>query len=213
MFPPLQGIGQGLVQIAFALILVQVAVLFQPGLPLLGRIAPVGIDISARVARANDSIEVLAVVHAGGIGHDSADKLMPLFDDHLEFVAIVAHALLFGPGRIQVFLVPLGWFRVARHRVLFELFLIISGEVLTRCRYQSIVNDLATQCDEIRLEELRKLIALPVQQLVLHLLIGQVEQALKYQNAHHGLGGKRWPATLWTHRARNNSVNLRRQSH
>ena len=55
------------------------------------------------------------------------------------------------------------------------------------------------------------LVAHPVQQLVLHLLIRQVVQPLQHQNAHHGLCGERWPAAVRTHQSRCHSVHLRRQ--
>lgn len=52
-----------------------------------------------------------------------------------------------------------------------------------------------------------------VQQLVFHLFVRQVVQTLQDQYAYHGLGGKRWSASLWANRSRRNAINFCRQSH
>ena len=244
---PLLGFGQRLVPLAFALNPVPVAVRFQPGFPFLGRIAPIGEDIPTRVGRVHDRLEVPAVVGAGRVGHNLADKLVLLVDVHRELVAMVTLAMLLGPGGIQILLAALGRRPVSGQGVLFDLFLVIPGEVLPGRGHQRGVDDLATPCDKALLEQLRgntiedglgagfadsvlegphcrpirnvgglgqtaeALVAHPVQQLVFHLLVGQVVQALQDQNAHHGFGGKRRPATLETERARGNVINFRRQ--
>lgn len=244
---PLLGIRQRLVPMAFALNPVPVAVRFQPGFALLGRIAPIGIDIPAGVGRVHDRLEVLAVVCAGGVGHDLADELVPLVDIHRELVAMVAHAMFLGPGRIQVLLAPLGRLPVGGHGVFFDLFLLIPGEVLPGCRHQRGIDDLPSTRDEALPEQLHgdaledspgagfadpvlehpdcrpvgnvggqsqtaeALVAHPVQQLVFHLFVGQVVEALENQNAYHRFSGKRRSATLWATRAWGNSVDFRRQ--
>ena len=53
--PPLLAFGQRLVALSFALDLIPKAVRLQPGRPLLGRIAAIGIDVAARVARVEDA--------------------------------------------------------------------------------------------------------------------------------------------------------------
>ena len=249
MVPSLLSVGQRLVPMALALNPVPVAIRFQPSLSLFGRIAPVGIDISAGVGRVHDRVKVLAVMRAGRVGDDLADELVRLVDVHRELVAMVALAMLLGPGRIQILLAPLGRRPVGGHHVRFELFLVILGEVLPGRGYQRGVNDLATSGDETLLEQLcgdaiedglgagfanpvlkrphcgpvrnvgglgqptEALVAHPVQQLVLHLLVRQVVQALQDQNAYHGFSGERWPATLEADRARSNVVDVCRQSH
>jgi len=76
----LLALGQRLVALALALDLVPKAVLLQPGFALLRRVAPIGIDITARVARVEDVVKVLAVVRGGGVGLDPADDLVLLVD-------------------------------------------------------------------------------------------------------------------------------------
>jgi len=55
------------------------------------------------------------------------------------------------------------------------------------------------------------LVAHPVEQLVLHLFVGQVVQALQHQDPHHRLGRVRRTSALRTHRARRNLSHLGRQ--
>lgn len=55
------------------------------------------------------------------------------------------------------------------------------------------------------------LVAHPIEQLVLHLFVRQVVQALQHQDPHHGLG-RIWRApTLCTYRARRHTIYLGRQ--
>ena len=51
--------------------------------------------------------------------------------------------MLLRPGRIQIFLTAFRWAPVGRHSVFFDLFLVISGEMLLGCRYQRGINDMA----------------------------------------------------------------------
>ena len=90
-----------------ALDLVPKAVLLQPSFALLRRVAPIGIDITARVARVEDVVKVLAVVHGGGVGLDPADDLVLLVDIDRQLVAEVALAVPLRPGRVGVLLAPL----------------------------------------------------------------------------------------------------------
>ena len=110
---PLLAVGQGLVARALPPNLVAKAILFQPGFTPLGRIAPVGIDIPARIDRVEDLVEVLAVVHAGRVGHDLADELVPPVDVDRELVAEVALPVLLGPGRVNSFCRRLAGFQSA----------------------------------------------------------------------------------------------------
>lgn len=244
---PLLCLGQRLVPMAFALNPVPVAVGLQPGLPILGRIAPVGIDIPAGVGRVDHRNEIPAVVRAGRIGNDLTDELVRLVGVHRELVAMMALAVLLGPDRIQILLAPLGRFPVGRHGILVEFRFVVLAEVLPGRRYQDGINDLATARNQALLEQLRgdaiedgpgacfadsvlkrphsgpvrnvcglgqpteALVAHPVHQLVFHLFVRQVVQALEHQNAHHGLGGKRRPPTLKTGRTRGNAIGFFRQ--
>ena len=73
---PLLALRQGLVPVALPLDLVPEAVLLQPGFTFRRRIAPVGIDVAARVGGVEDLVEVLAVMRAGRVGLDLADELV-----------------------------------------------------------------------------------------------------------------------------------------
>jgi hypothetical protein len=55
------------------------------------------------------------------------------------------------------------------------------------------------------------LVAHPVEQRVLHLLVGQVVQTLEHQDPHHGFGRVRRTPALRAHRARRNLIHLGRQ--
>ena len=55
------------------------------------------------------------------------------------------------------------------------------------------------------------LVAHPVEQLVLHLLVGQVVQTLEHQDPHHRLGRVRRTPALRAYRARRNLIHLGRQ--
>lgn len=83
---------QRLVPIALALNPVPVAVLLGPGFPFLGRVTPLGIGIPTRVGRIEDSLEVLAVVGAGRIGHDLAEELVLPVDVHRQLIDDLAAA-------------------------------------------------------------------------------------------------------------------------
>ena len=52
------------------------------------------------------------------------------------------------------------------------------------------------------------LIAAPIEHLILHLLIGQVVQALEHQYPHHGFRGVGWVAALRTDRPRCEPIHL-----
>ncbi|KAF4531016.1 hypothetical protein B566_EDAN019007 [Ephemera danica] len=151
---PLLGFGQGLVPMAFALNPVPIAVFFQPGFALFGGIAAIGKNVPVGVGRVHERREVLAVMGAGRVGDDLADELVPLVYVHRELVAMVALAMLLGPGGVSVFLTPLGRLPLGGRGVLFELFFVILSEVLPGGRYQRGVNDLAAPCDEALLEQL-----------------------------------------------------------
>src|SRR5690606_3075558 len=94
---PLLALGQRLVALAFPLDLIPEALLFEPGFTRLGRVAPVGIDIPARVGGIEDVVEVLAVVRTCRVGLDSANDLVFLVDVDRELVAEVTLAVLLRP--------------------------------------------------------------------------------------------------------------------
>src|SRR5574340_912982 len=150
---PLLALGQRLVALALPLDPVAEAVLLQPGLTPLGRVAPVGIDVPTRVARIEDVVEVLAVVRARRVGLDPADDLVLLVDVDRELVAEVALPVLLRPGRVDVLLAPLRRLPVGRHRTLLDQFLLASTVVLLGCGYQGGVDDLTAARDETLLEQ------------------------------------------------------------
>ena len=163
---PLLAFGQRLVALALPLDLVSEAVLSQPGGTSLRRVALVGIDSAARVARVEDVVKVLAVVRAGGVGLDLADDLVLLVDVDRELVAELALVVLLGLGGGGVLLAPLRRLPVEGHAV--EL-------------------------------------------MVLHLLIGQVVQALQHEGTHHRLYRVRRTPALRADRARHDAINLSRE--
>ena len=132
---PLLAVGQRLVAQALALDLVTEAVLLQPHFTTLGWIAPVGIDVPARVVGIQNAIEVLTVVRAGGVGLDLADELVLLVDVDRQLIAEVALAVLLRPGCVDVFLTPLGRLPVRRQRALVEQLLLAPAVVLFRRRH------------------------------------------------------------------------------
>lgn len=161
---PLLAFGQRLVALALRLDLVSEAVIFQPGVTSLRRVALVGIDSAARVARVEDVVKVLAVVRAGGL--DLADDLVLLVDVDRELVAEVALVVLLGPRGGGVLLAPIRRLSVGGHAV--EL-------------------------------------------MVLHLLNGQVVQALQHEDTHHRLDRVRRTPALRADRARRDAINLSRE--
>ena len=72
--------------------------------PLLARIAPVGINVAARVAGVEQRLEVPAVVGAGRVGLQTPDELVLAIDTEQALVAVVALAMFLGPGGVEVFL-------------------------------------------------------------------------------------------------------------
>src|SRR5690606_1528027 len=244
---PLLALGQRLVALAFPLDLIPEALLFEPGFTRLGRVAPVGIDIPARVGGIEDVVEVLAVVRTCRVGLDSANDLVFLVDVDRELVAEVTLAVLLRPGRVDVLLAPLRRLPDGGHRTLLDQRLLASAVVLLGGGYQGGVDDLTATRDETLPEQLRRdtvkerlrarftdpvlegpyrgavrdvgrvrqsaeaLVAHPVEQLVLHLLVGQVVQTLQHQDPHHRLGRVRRTPALRAHRARRNLIHLGRQ--
>jgi hypothetical protein len=62
--------------VAFALNMVAVAVLFQPGFPLGRWVTAIGIDVLTGVVPIKNSLEVLAVMHFGGVTLKTPDHLV-----------------------------------------------------------------------------------------------------------------------------------------
>ena len=111
-------------------------------------VALVGIDITAGVVLVQDFIEVPAVVLAGGAGEDFADELVLHIHVDAELVAVVALAVLFGLGGVQVFLPALGLAPVLGGLALRQLFFLFLGEVLDGSGHQGGVDDLPAACNE-----------------------------------------------------------------
>ena len=242
--PPLLAFGQRLVALSLALDLIPKAVRLQPGRPLLGRIAAIGIDVAARVARVEDVVEVLAVVRAGRVGLERADEFVLLVDVDRQLVAEVALAVFLRPGGVGVLLPALGRLPVGRHRALVDQRLLPSAVVLLGGRHQGGVDDLPATRDEAPFEQLRRdaleerlrakltdpvlegphrgavrnigcvrepaeaFVAHAVEQLVLHLLVRQVVQALEHQDPNHRLRRVRRTAALRADRARCDPIDL-----
>ncbi len=151
---PLLSLGQWLVSMPFALDPVPITIRLQPGFPLPGGIAPVGVNIPAGVGRVHDGLDMLAVVDAGRISDDVADELVLLVHAHRELVAVVALAMFLRPRGIQVFLPPFGRLPVSWYGLLSELLLVILCEVLFRGWHQGGVDDLSSSRDEASPQEL-----------------------------------------------------------
>ena len=111
----LLALGQRLVAFALSLDLVAVLVRLQPVFALFGRIAPVGIHVTARVARVEHVVEMLTVVRAGRIGLDPADDLVLLVDVDRQLVTEVTLAVLLDPGSAHALVAP--FFRAPRGRL------------------------------------------------------------------------------------------------
>ena len=73
---PFLAFGQRFTPMAFALDLVAVALCFEPLFSLLGRVAPVSVDVHAGVVRIEYRFKVFAVVRAGRARHDAPDHFV-----------------------------------------------------------------------------------------------------------------------------------------
>ena len=144
VIPSLLAFGQRLVLLTFPLDLGSIAVVLQPSLPLFGGIAPIGINILARVEWIKDSLKVAAVSGAGGIRHDLADELMFLVDVDRELIAKGALAMFLGPGHVRVLLPPLVRLPISRRRALIDNRSLLSTAVLPRGRNQGGINHLTS---------------------------------------------------------------------
>ena len=144
---PLLAVGQRLVPVALALDLVPETVFLQPGFALGRRIAPVGIDVPARVGGVEHVVEVLAVVRARRVGLDLADDLVFCVDVDGELVAEVALAVLLGPGGVEVLLAPLRGLPAGRHGTLLDQGFLAAAVVLLGRRHQGRVDDLGADAE------------------------------------------------------------------
>ncbi len=151
---PLLAFGQRLIPVPLALDVVAVSSGFQLGLPLRTGVALVGEHVPVGVGRVEHRVEMPAVVCRGGIGFKLADHLVALVHVDGQLVAVMALAMLPGPGRIQVLLPPLGWLPVRRHGFLLDLFLVFLREMLLRRRHQGRVDDLVTTGNVALLQQL-----------------------------------------------------------
>ena len=84
---PLLAFGSLTVALPLALDITAKAVLLQPGRPLLGPIAAIGINVAAGVARVGDVVEMPTVLRAGRVGLSLADELVFLVDVYRQAVA------------------------------------------------------------------------------------------------------------------------------
>ena len=202
---PLLAFGQRLVTLALPLDLVAEALLFEPGFTPLRRVAPVGIDVPTRVARIEDIVKVLAVVRTRRVSLDSANDLVLLVDVDRELVAKVALAVLLRPGGVDDL-------ATARDETLLEQLRRDAVKERLRPGFTNPVLEgphggAIRDASRIR-QSAEALVAHAVEQLILHLLIGQVVQTLQHQDPHHRLGRVRRTTALRTHRARCHLIHL-----
>ena len=173
----LLALGQRLVTLALSLDLIAEALLFEPGFTPLRRVAPVGIDIPTRVARIEDVVEVLAVVCTRRVSLDSANDLVFLVDVDRELVAEVALAVLFRPGGVDDL-------TAARDETLPEQLRRDTVKKRLGARFTNPVLEgphrgAVRDPGRVR-QSAEALVAHAVEQLILHLLIGQVVQTLEH---------------------------------
>ncbi len=191
---PLLAVGQRLVALTLALDLVAKAVLLQPRFTILGRIAPVGIDVAAGVVGIQDLVEVLAVVRAGLVSLDLADELVLFVHVDRELVAEVALAVLLRPGGVddltaacdEALLEQLGGDAVEQG------FRSAFADAVLEGPHRGAVRNVAGVG-----QPEKALVAHAVEQLVLHLLVRKVVESLQNQDAHHRLRRVRRAPTLW----------------
>lgn len=105
-------------------------------------IAFVGIDVGAGVALIEHVIKVRAVMLAGCARFDLADELVAHIHADAQLVVVVALAVLFGMGGVQVLLSALGRAPVLRDPARIELGPLVLGEVLNGRADQGGVDDL-----------------------------------------------------------------------
>ena len=117
-------------------------------------VAPVGIDVAARVVLVEHFIKVRAVVLAGRAGGDLADELVAGVHADAQLVAVVALAVFLGMGGIQVFLPAFGLVPVGGDIALLKLGLVFVGEVLDVSGYQGGVDDLPAPGQVAALQQL-----------------------------------------------------------
>ena len=111
--------------------------------PLLAGVASIRIHFRTGIPVIQYNFKVPAVMDRGRVGHQPADQFVFAIWADRELEAIGAFAMLLRPGRIQIFLTAFRWAPAGRHGVFFDLFLVISGEMLPGCRHQRGINDLA----------------------------------------------------------------------
>lgn len=112
----LLGLGDRLVLAALALNLHPPALLAQPRFTLAIDIALVGQDVPICVGRVEHVLEMRGVVFAGRAHFDLAYQLVALVGVGRDLVAEIGFAVLLRPARVRIFLAPLGWLPVGRHR-------------------------------------------------------------------------------------------------
>ena len=151
LFLPLR---QGMVARTLALDAIPVARFPQRLLPLRAGVTLVGVDRPAGVGRVEHGVEVLAVMRSCVAHLELADQLVALIRVDAELVAVVALAVLLGPGGVQVLLPPFGRGPLRRHSVLFQDGLIVLAEVLLRGGHQGGVDQLAATGDVTMPDEL-----------------------------------------------------------
>ena len=131
-----------------------IAVFFQPGLPALGWVAPIRIDILAGVRGIKNPFEVERVIRLGGIRHTLTSELVLLIDIHRDRVAEVALSMLLGPARIRVFLTALSGRPIGRRGILTNDHLFLAADLLFGRRNQRGINHLSAPGDEAFVHEL-----------------------------------------------------------
>lgn len=112
--------------------------------------------LGAGVVWVDQVLEVLAVVHAGGVGLEGADEFVPAVDVDRQFVAKVALAVLLGPTRFSVFMPALGRVPVCWGGLLLDDLFFLLRDVLFGCGNQGGVDNLPTSCNKSLAQQLSR---------------------------------------------------------
>ena len=140
---PLLPLSQWFARLPFALDMLSVTHHPEHLAAIAAGVAPVSEHVHTCVVPAEHFIKVRAVVLVGGAGHHLADEFVARVHADAELVAVVALAVLFCVGGVQVFLSAFGCASVGWDAALFELHHVFFCEVLDGSIHQCGVNDLA----------------------------------------------------------------------
>ncbi len=141
--------------VRFSLDLVATAVCFEPGFPFNRWATKIRINIPIGAVPVNDGIEILAVMHCGGIALQAPDDLVLSVNIDRQLVTKVVFAMLLSPAGIDILLPTLGRLPIGWQGLLVQQFFIASPVMLLWSGYQGGINDLTATGNEGLLEQLR----------------------------------------------------------